>query len=209
MGGGNVGTGAYLWKGEGLSPRGRGKPGQPQLGVGTPGSIPAWAGETPSVMALYQSSSVYPRVGGGNPTILRISAFVRGLSPRGRGKRAINPPTNAFRRSIPAWAGETFCAGNRLAGSWVYPRVGGGNFGVQRGVVPPRGLSPRGRGKLCLPLRFLPSARSIPAWAGETTTAPANPLSCAVYPRVGGGNPHRKALIAPRLGLSPRGRGKQ
>ena len=53
----------------------------------------------------------------------------------------------------------------------VYPRVGGGTD--KEGGVRCRypGLSPRGRGNLLLGLGIVPRFRSIPAWAGEPSSA--------------------------------------
>ncbi len=71
----------------GLSPRGRGKPGEPTPEVYERRSIPAWAGETPSPDPPGRRPGVYPRVGGGNPGPLADGHAAQGLSPRGRGKR--------------------------------------------------------------------------------------------------------------------------
>ena len=111
--------------------------------------------------------------------------------------------------SIPAWAGETACISPASTASEVYPRVGGGNDSV--GVIHPAlyGLSPRGRGKRLHALHFHDVAGSIPAWAGETSTANTAGRGRKVYPRVGGGNRRKRALALYREGLSPRGRGKR
>ena len=133
----------------------------------------------------------------------------RGLSPRGRGKpggkaAGIPPPLG----SIPAWAGETFMHMESIPHYSVYPRVGGGNGAAVGQMVSGGGLSPRGRGKPPYAVPRPASARSIPAWAGET---PARGMACCafpVYPRVGGGNPYLRHATARLSGLSPRGRGK-
>ena len=66
VGGGNPAAVRSLKDYEGLSPRGRGKPGHfPAVGVSWR-SIPAWAGETAAVSRLAEGTEVYPRVGGGN-----------------------------------------------------------------------------------------------------------------------------------------------
>ena len=168
VGGGNrreVGKRAF---GEGLSPRGRGKlrilPGWPI----DPRSIPAWAGETAPGCWL--------------PPIKP------GLSPRGRGKRRVISYGRLSGRSIPAWAGETSRYASISGLSQVYPRVGGGNRGLQSGAAAVKGLSPRGRGKPASRSAHRPSTRSIPAWAGETYYAIRQGTSGPVYPRVGGGN---------------------
>ena len=72
---------------------------------------------------------------------------MKGLSPRGRGKRERLLQRAAAEGSIPAWAGETLSIGAGLAGMAVYPRVGGGNICAISGGVNTKGLSPRGRGK--------------------------------------------------------------
>ena len=91
-----------------------------------------------------------------------------GLSPRGRGKPTQKHLRQAFRRSIPAWAGETKSSLPHPYLKGVYPRVGGGNALEIKRAQELGGLSPRGRGK---PQGHRDAAhphRSIPAWAGET-----------------------------------------
>ena len=230
MGGGNRHAETARPRHTGLSPRGRGKPhahGDAEL---EPGSIPAWAGETSCHITTPLGDRVYPRVGGGNPP---ISLFIRpyaGLSPRGRGKLCAKIARLLEYGSIPAWAGETECACGRfgcnalrsipawagetrsdaetLLSEKVYPRVGGGNFQKLTSLPSMSGLSPRGRGKQALIVHIHDRLRSIPAWAGETSTAPAALTSCTVYPRVGGGNADSTASASAGSGLSPRGRGK-
>ena len=192
----------------GLSPRGRGKPLRPQCHPRRLRSIPAWAGETAPRTALAPLMSVYPRVGGGNwswPTASRIN---RGLSPRGRGKLWGVASMCSLFRSIPAWAGETAWTCGHLCFVKVYPRVGGGNWRSSALIVSHRGLSPRGRGKPIAHVKRLNMSRSIPAWAGETTTTDTYAGLYPVYPRVGGGNVLETPVSVPPVGLSPRGRGK-
>ena len=176
--------------------------------IGAPGSIPAWAGETKGagVAALFRK--VYPRVGGGNAMPASQTPPGHGLSPRGRGKRALLANPRRGERSIPAWAGETRTPGKPAPWGKVYPRVGGGNAGrgYQEGTA--GGLSPRGRGKLSGPAAAFVGYRSIPAWAGETGWGRDTPCFSRVYPRVGGGNPPIPHTGLAGRGLSPRGRGK-
>ena len=87
MGGGNaIGYIAHLLP-NGLSPRGRGKPYAIRRAANQPGSIPAWAGETPDVGGAIRVDAVYPRVGGGNEMPITAYGVRDGLSPRGRGKQ--------------------------------------------------------------------------------------------------------------------------
>ena len=68
----------------------------------------------------------------------------------------------------------------------VYPRVGGGTAVVAGTMSAHDGLSPRGRGnpyQLHICLTFY---GSIPAWAGEPSTACRFYIKYKVYPRVGG-----------------------
>ena len=127
VGGGNAGKRNTCVLVEGLSPRGRGKLADHAPQPFQAGSIPAWAGETEAMSATSISRAVYPRVGGGNRLARKGTRPHHGLSPRGRGKRTREPPPRAFRRSIPAWAGETKGYTHLSGGGRVYPRVGGGN----------------------------------------------------------------------------------
>ena len=86
--------------------------------------------------------------------------------------------------------------------------MGGGNLGLDLGIIGDLGLSPRGRGKPRPPIAASAQAWSIPAWAGETLSAVPTSRCFGVYPRVGGGNPIECPMRAVSAGLSPRGRGK-
>ncbi len=173
----------------GLSPRGRGKHISSQRSRRPGGSIPAWAGETRTRLQQKFLHKVYPRVGGGNRYRITKSDLAEGLSPRGRGKRALPRHEVAQARSIPAWAGETRWRRCPSHSPGVYPRVGGGNRRCPGRVSCLRGLSPRGRGKPVIPRGDALLAGSIPAWAGETVDSPKSYSAARVYPRVGGGNP--------------------
>ena len=113
---------------------------------------------------------------------------LHGLSPRGRGKRQPGARQPHDKRSIPAWAGETAEFKQVVTKRAVYPRVGGGNQAADSMRRVHSGLSPRGRGKRQFGGRGASSARSIPAWAGETFHDAVKPGLSSVYPRVGGGN---------------------
>ena len=161
-----------LAQNQGLSPRGRGTRWERTREVVSSGSIPAWAGNPEWRRKCTREGAVYPRVGG-EPILRRAERRGRkGLSPRGRGTRLLQPVGGAQGRSIPAWAGNPHGPGRlrtqhpvypRVGGepdffrvcsarchhyqnSWVYPRVGG----EPRHPLPTHrhnhGLSPRGRG---------------------------------------------------------------
>ena len=192
----------------GLSPRGRGKRELPPGGAASARSIPAWAGETARRRGGRRGAGVYPRVGGGNCKRQARLCAPPGLSPRGRGKRWREGTYILQPGSIPAWAGETERMKCAICGEEVYPRVGGGNPAAAPFTAPCQGLSPRGRGKRRERRGIAVAARSIPAWAGETTMRNGNLRRKRVYPRVGGGNRPQSEYVSISGGLSPRGRGK-
>ena len=192
----------------GLSPRGRGKLERWSGSCSSPGSIPAWAGETAGSSTQPGRGEVYPRVGGGNRWAHRDTDGNAGLSPRGRGKPRTAQFCLSLSRSIPAWAGETFADAADWCEKGVYPRVGGGNTAAVTARRHRLGLSPRGRGKPTSPARRDPYLRSIPAWAGETPAGVMSARHREVYPRVGGGNLRFVYIAVSIRGLSPRGRGK-
>ena len=147
-------------------------------------------------------------MGGGNMLRLRCVGWIRGLSPRGRGKQS-DLRGHLYRRgSIPAWAGETSISRKTARRRKVYPRVGGGNTTATATRICAYGLSPRGRGKRRFKQPLTEQVRSIPAWAGETPGSWRMKWIGQVYPRVGGGNDIPALTQKVGEGLSPRGRGK-
>ena len=90
----------------GLSPRVRGNQSE-FTGFGSfTGSIPACAGEPPSMPSWMKLETVYPRVCGGTRRLEPRRLAKRGLSPRVRGNRRDEPLEWDDRGSIPACAGE-------------------------------------------------------------------------------------------------------
>ena len=109
--GGNTGGFLRGFFGHGLSPRVRGKrPRNPRRPT-RPRSIPACAGETPLSGTRSPVAAVYPRVCGGNTSMLLYRKVGNGLSPRVRGKRDRRAGKARRPGSIPACAGETGAAG--------------------------------------------------------------------------------------------------
>ena len=151
---------------------------------------------------------VYPRVCGGSDGDDCASDLRRGLSPRVRGKRLSPAYLSAWRRSIPACAGEANPPSSFSSPRRVYPRVCGGSKGELPEVILQHGLSPRVRGKRCA-LRPSPAgARSIPACAGEAKLVNQMCKIAQVYPRVCGGSEWQPRSPERVRGLSPRVRGK-
>src|SRR5690606_41733174 len=76
-------------------------------------------------------------------------------------------PTRRASDLIPAYAGETIRRSRRCTQPRVDPRVCGGNAAAPINSPPPKGRSPRMRGKPHLLARAAAATRSIPAYAGE------------------------------------------
>ena len=94
-----------------------------------------------------------------------------------------------------------------MSGTRVYPRVCGGTGGAAVPDLPIIGLSPRVRGNLGIIVGYGGDRRSIPACAGEPTSAAGALLRGRVYPRVCGGTRLKNWDGAVYAGLSPRVRG--
>ena len=152
----------------GSSPRGRGTQSGDPSQQSRDRIIPAWAGNTCSVVSEKSHRPDHPRVGGEHASDISGRARAFGSSPRGRGTRPMERPNPRWLRIIPAWAGNT------LASLWGsnsdadHPRVGG-EHGIGNALNgPPTGSSPRGRGTRQGSKTNLALSRIIPAWAGNT-----------------------------------------
>ena len=191
----------------GLSPRGRGNHGRADVDARGCGSIPAWAGQPHLPTHPLWNQAVYPRVGGATRFSGVIDERRRGLSPRGRGNHdVVGHPQLAF-GSIPAWAGQPHRVTKAKGIFAVYPRVGGATVLIENGVIPLKGLSPRGRGNRTYYGLYYSKSGSIPAWAGQPRPSRRLLSSCTVYPRVGGATLRHRIHSPGENGLSPRGRG--
>ena len=125
-----------------------------------------------------------------------------------RGKHHTARPTVPDNRSIPAYAGQTvlYCYVYSLAP--VHPRVCGANFAVHCTFRGHYGPSPRMRGKRRQQRRCDRDFRSIPAYAGQTSSRSRWNTATPVHPRVCGANGDWCQTIHPSGGPSPRMRGK-
>ena len=213
----------------GLSPRVRGNPDRERAAEPSPGSIPAGAGEPVAALAIGQHGEVYPRGCGGTDAGKRMRAPSGGLSPRVRGNRRGQEDARAFRRSIPAGAGEPDpgVRGGDVHGSipagagepdrprpgrpeaMVYPRGCGGTSRPGYGIGVENGLSPRVRGNPDERRIRRAAPRSIPAGAGEPGRSRDSGIPSRVYPRGCGGTGRFGRGLMNKEGLSPRVRGNR
>ena len=90
----------------------------------------------------------------------------------------------------------------------AHPRVGGENPQRRQERALVAGSSPRGRGKLSWAITAFFLQGLIPAWAGKTWSSASRRRTQRAHPRVGGENRTPPGLRRPRIGSSPRGRGK-
>src|SRR5690606_26016934 len=132
-----------------------------------------------------------------------------GRSPRMRGKPSEGELGIGICGSIPAYAGETHNALLHPDQTAVDPRVCGGNRVRITLDLVATGRSPRMRGKRQRAAHRTHIERSIPAYAGETTSAGEKTGADRVDPRVCGGNRIRRQPRSRAAGRSPRMRGKQ
>ena len=151
----------------GLSPRVRGNQSMAARAMSLHRSIPASAGEPPSLLRTLAASGVYPRECGGTRQLGRAPGLGPGLSPRVRGNRGRHLCAGRRAGSIPASAGEPRTTAIPASLNTVYPRECGGTTLVLSYGRPAMGLSPRVRGNQAAMLVHVVAARSIPASAGE------------------------------------------
>ena len=171
----------------GLSPPVRGNHAYACWAFYPPRSIPACAGEPPTIFRPARGIRVYPRLCGGTGCEMAGQPDDDGLSPPVRGNRRGWGWGLRAVRSIPACAGEPGLSEIAETPDGVYPRLcGGTTFDLASGDVA-EGLSPPVRGNPP-PTPTAPNRKgSIPACAGEP--AP-HCFPCAiprVYPRLCGG----------------------
>ena len=152
----------------GTSPRTRGKRPKCQKLSATRGNIPAHAGKTGADVWAGSSGEEHPRARGENSPHTCDSRRPAGTSPRTRGKRHGDFGKIQGIRNIPAHAGKTQLVNQSTPGHTEHPRARGENRRPRKKPRPPRGTSPRTRGKHFNAHDFHVSFRNIPAHAGKT-----------------------------------------
>ena len=191
----------------GPSPRLRGTRHPNQASPKQRRSIPAPAGNTGSGSWSWRPRPVHPRACGEHERAVIDNTPGGGPSPRLRGTlfRVVGSPP--LDRSIPAPAGNT----PRLTESsvpWaVHPRACGEHpCGIIASYFE-TGPSPRLRGTRTRPRSSSPTARSIPAPAGNTSPSAGRNSASSVHPRACGEHPWSMELDPTLCGPSPRLRG--
>ena len=171
------------------------------------GIIPAYAGNTVKTCLTNARSGDHPRVCGEHLWLSQCAAFRAGSSPRMRGTQSGSSESYHCRGIIPAYAGNTHAWTSLATNSRDHPRVCGEHDTLERhgGFRP--GSSPRMRGTLRPVASCTPSARIIPAYAGNTSNCSLNPATNWDHPRVCGEHELQSLNTAQQSGSSPRMRG--
>ena len=157
------------------------------------------------------SSGLSPRVRGSRGLDKFRAYYYDGLSPRVRGSRRRRCKTSARSRSIPASAGQPFCADCPRCLPAVYPRECGAAILPSSNGLPLFWVYPRECGAAILShsLHRQLRDRSIPASAGQPQKAAISHILTQVYPRECGAASNVVLPSSARVGLSPRVRGSR
>ena len=172
-----------------------------------PRFIPARAGNTAARRAELTRPPVHPRSRGEHRTLDPCSGREDGSSPLARGTPDFQQATIAFRRFIPARAGNTDCAERLNREETVHPRSRGEHDEPGSASVRLAGSSPLARGTLVLEPEDLLLLRFIPARAGNTPRSAPPLWSRSVHPRSRGEHIATRTGLAFAPGSSPLARG--
>ena len=208
MCGEDIERGDLLRGAPGRSPRVRGRLRTHNTEFTRLGSIPACAGKTDSAPNTNLPDPVDPRVCGEDSSISAVRQHVRGRSPRVRGRHDSIDRTVTRYGSIPACAGKTIQSTSCCPILRVDPRVCGEDHPSSSNHQASGGRSPRVRGRRKWKGEGTHFFGSIPACAGKTPVAPGQRSAKWVDPRVCGEDVDTSLLGKPRLGRSPRVRGR-
>ena len=171
--------------------------------------IPAHAGQTLSPSCHRRFQPDHPRACGANRTAVSTIPPPNGSSPRMRGKQLLCGSRISALRIIPAHAGQTHGLLRRIQTATDHPRACGANCCCSHSSRRSSGSSPRMRGKRRDALHTAIRYRIIPAHAGQTPALSAVAIEPPDHPRACGANPQEQRNSRPKVGSSPRMRGKQ
>ena len=204
----NVSIAEPFSRGNGTSPRTRGKQKSVIHSNADLRNIPAHAGKTPTFDYPHGRTSEHPRARGENIERPLQPLGSLGTSPRTRGKRDNRFLRRCTGRNIPAHAGKTvtYFSGRRTTKE--HPRARGENLLRILISQPDAGTSPRTRGKQHKHQISSKLHRNIPAHAGKTWGWRCRFPWCAEHPRARGENSTPATRPRRRRGTSPRTRGK-
>ncbi len=201
------GHGVAAYHDVGSSPRARGTHRQDSRCALSDRFIPAGAGNTSRPSGHRRHRPVHPRGRGEHSGIQLRHPDQHGSSPRARGTLKPTSGTRAYRRFIPAGAGNTLAPARSTRLASVHPRGRGEHVGAGWGIVSTPGSSPRARGTHSGTVASRPLTRFIPAGAGNTGRPPRRCPSRPVHPRGRGEHLAARICAVFHSGSSPRARG--
>ena len=186
----------------------RGKPVQAVREALDSGLIPARAGKTLPPCSSTRRPRAHPRACGENQDENVVNLSKSGSSPRVRGKRAVRLSRPDWIGLIPARAGKTALPPVRRCHRPAHPRACGENWQLSSTMTCAAGSSPRVRGKRGAPRDEDGLIGLIPARAGKTAYTALRRTGEVAHPRACGENFPTPFPTIPRVGSSPRVRGK-
>ena len=177
------------------------------ISIWSVGIIPAYAGNTSPWPRRPANTRDHPRVCGEHTIVASVRNAPQGSSPRMRGTPMMSPSSGRMLGIIPAYAGNTSFTALHASASRDHPRVCGEHNLRKHLMRHPTGSSPRMRGTLSMPVRYVLRTGIIPAYAGNTQRIAAFETGQRDHPRVCG--EHSCGCDTPMnaVGSSPRMRG--
>ena len=173
------------------------------------GLIPAHAGKTLYLIAGLIDLVAHPRSRGENAMPSGSALSAQGSSPLTRGKPVGEQEVLVLRGLIPAHAGKTPTLPTPTLAPRAHPRSRGENVRPFALTVPMVGSSPLTRGKRIGMTATIKGRGLIPAHAGKTIEAQAEPRAHQAHPRSRGENIPVSSCGTRSQGSSPLTRGKR
>ena len=169
--------------------------------------IPAYAGSTIPTPTGSCSRADHPRIRGEHRILPAGQTLPGGSSPHTRGapdhaERSLHCPG-----IIPAYAGSTHIDSRFFQLKRDHPRIRGEHRAPLPTPACAHGSSPHTRGAPARPFNRLGGCGIIPAYAGSTTTPPAQPAPCWDHPRIRGEHFLGQGQTPAGPGSSPHTRG--
>ena len=192
----------------GSSPRVRGRPTNELPHRHERGLIPAGAGQTSTVSMMFLSVRAHPRGCGADIVRDHRPEWLRGSSPRVRGRHEMYSSSFSRAGLIPAGAGQTLRVGTCRLTNGAHPRGCGADACRIACASFAPGSSPRVRGRRGRERGGEGHRGLIPAGAGQTPPTSARSPVKRAHPRGCGADREQAATIPGTRGSSPRVRGR-
>ena len=169
---------------------------------------PAYAGKSFSVEAATSENRDHPRLCGEKEACISQKTRMLGSPPPMRGKVGI--PYHSHRQPgiTPAYAGKRMRPKSAYTPQRDHPRLCGEKFMRLFLCLTQWGSPPPMRGKVCETMKFIPSSRITPAYAGKSCFVASSVYSQTDHPRLCGEKGNWKTRSEQLLGSPPPMRGK-